>query len=322
MVKTLLIIVFALGLLPVTVTGERAVAGRRISRIFKRLNREARWRQVGAIPLRFNAHHPQGMVRIGEDLYLSAVEVTRQTRPLPPSDSGRLYDRDEGAGRGHLIRFNLHGEQLFDLELGEGSIYHPGGIDFDGRHLWVPVAEYRPESRSIIYRIDPFTPDRPTVKEVVRLDDHIGGIVHWTEERTLFGISWGSRRFHLLRPGTTLRRTLLNPSFYIDYQDCHYLGQGEVICGGVRPYRRESDGTKLSLGGLDLLDLRRGAPIHQLPVEHWTDAGRPLTQNPFWLEPLPAPAEGLRAFFLPEDGQSTLLIYEINAERLNPRSLD
>ena len=32
-------------------------------------------------------------------------------------------------------------------------MYHPGGIDYDGRHIWVPVAEYRPNSRSIIYRV-------------------------------------------------------------------------------------------------------------------------------------------------------------------------
>jgi len=68
---------------------------------------------------------------------------------------------------------------------------------------------------------------------------------------------------------------------------------------------------KLSLGGLELLDLRTGRAVHQLPVEQWTETGRPMTQNPFWIEPLPAPAEGLRAYFLPEDGQSTLYIYEI-----------
>ena len=43
---------------------------------------------------------------------------------------------------------------MSDLKLGEGTIYHPGGIDFDGKFIWVPVAEYRPNSRSIIYRAD------------------------------------------------------------------------------------------------------------------------------------------------------------------------
>jgi hypothetical protein len=314
MPATLLVILIILWMLPSSPAAERELAGERVSHIFKRLTRQARWRRVDAVPLRFNAHHPQGMVRIGHDLYVSSVEVTRQTRPLPTTSPRGRYDRDEGAGVGHLFRFNLQGELISDLKIGEGPIYHPGGIDFDGRHLWVAVAEYRPDSRSIVYRIDPHHPERPIVREIARVDDHLGGIAHWIEARTLFGISWGSRRFLQLSPGSSAWQTRPNRSFYIDYQDCHYLGRGEAICGGLRQYRRDNDGTRLSLGGIELLNLRTGLPIHQLPVEFWTDTGRPLTQNPFWLEPLPAPAEGLRAFFLPEDGQSTLLVYEITVE--------
>ncbi len=307
---TLLAIILSMGMLLPPAPRAGVAPGRRVSQTFQRLNRAAQWKRTGTIPLRFHAHHPQGMVRIGADFYLSAVEVPRATSP-PPSTSPRgRYDRDEGAGIGHLFRFSPEGQLISDLPIGEGSIYHPGGIDFDGRYLWVPVAEYRPDSRSIIYRIDPAKPT-PTIREMRRLDDHLGGIVHWTEARTLFGLSWGARRFYLLPLDSPRRQMQPNPSFYIDYQDCHYLGGGEAICGGLRQYRRESDGMKLSLGGLELLDLRTGRAVHQLPVEQWTETGRPMTQNPFWIEPLPAPAEGLRAYFLPEDGQSTLYIYEI-----------
>lgn len=315
---TVLIILLTIGMLNPSKPGDGMASGRRISQNFQRLDRAAGWLLTKSIPLRFDAHHPQGMVRIGNYFYLSTVEVTRETRPLPTTSPRGRSDRDEGAGRGHVIRFNSAGEMISDLLIGEGSIYHPGGIDFDGRYLWVAVAEYRPDSRSIIYRIDPAKADQPEVREIRRVDDHLGGVVHWTEARTLFGISWGSRRFHLLPLDSPRHQTRQNPSFYIDYQDCHYLGRDEVICGGLRQYRRESDGTKLSLGGLDLLDLRTGRPIHQLPVEQWTETGRPLTQNPFWLEPLPAPAEGLRAFFLPEDGQSTLYVYEIRPTKPHP----
>ena len=60
-------------------------------------------------------------------------------------------------GAGHLFRFDEKGDLLADVPLGEGAIYHPGGIDYDGRHIWVPVAEYRPNSNPIIYRVDPTT---------------------------------------------------------------------------------------------------------------------------------------------------------------------
>ena len=87
----------------------------------------------------------------------------------------------------------LEGKLVADLKLGDGAIYHPGGIDYDGKDIWVPVAEYRPNSRSIIYRVDPATM-KPT--EMFRFADHIGGIVRNTDDNTLHGVSWGSRRFY------------------------------------------------------------------------------------------------------------------------------
>ncbi len=79
---------------------------------------------------------------------MSSVEVRVPTRRFPEPREG--YDRDAGAGVGHLFKMDLAGHLLADLTLGEGTIYHPGGIDYDGKDIWVPVAEYRPNSRSII----------------------------------------------------------------------------------------------------------------------------------------------------------------------------
>ena len=72
-------------------------------------------------------------------------------------------------------------------------MYHPGGIDYDGKHIWVSVAEYRPNSRTVVYRVDP---ESMKATEVFRFPDHIGGILHNTDDKTLHGVSWGSRRFY------------------------------------------------------------------------------------------------------------------------------
>ena len=103
------------------------------------------------------------------------------------------YDRDTGEGVGHLIKFDGKGNVITDLTLGEGSVYHPGGIDYDGKSIWVPTAEYRPNSRAILYRVDP---DTMKATEVLRYGDHIGGLIYNTESKTLHGVSWGSRRFY------------------------------------------------------------------------------------------------------------------------------
>lgn len=224
------------------------------------------------------------------------------------------YDRDAGEGVGHLFKIDMSGRLLADLTVGEGTIYHPGGIDYDGTHIWVAVAEYRPDSRSIVYRVDPKT---MSASEVFRVADHIGAIVHNTDDHTLHGASWGSRRFYrwtLGRDGKVSdaaapleRLRTLNPSHYVDYQDCKYVGQRRMLCTGVTEFRSTPGATPFRLGGLDLVDLRDGRPIHQVPIPLWTASGLDMTHNPSWIE---ATATGLRAYFMPEDDSSTLYVFE------------
>ncbi|GAB3165823.1 DUF6454 family protein [Telluribacter humicola] len=268
-------------------------------RKFRALRDTSTWRQVAQVPLRFPVHHPQGMVRVGDDFILSSVEV---------------LDRSAGKGVGHLFKFDATGKLLADVKLGEGPKYHPGGIDYDGQHIWVPVAEYRPNSSSVVYKVHP---ESLKVVEVFRFDDHLGGIVHNTDAHSLHGISWGSRNYYdwkLNAQGQVLAANqspdqlrVPNPSYYIDYQDCHYAGSHLMLCGGLKSYRQGNN--LFRLGGLDLVDLTTHQPVHQVPVPLWAHSGRPMTQNPFWLENT---AEGLRAYFVPDDGEvATLYVYEV-----------
>jgi Family of unknown function (DUF6454) len=280
------------------------------------LTRDSRWTLAETIPITFVTHHPQGMVRIGDTLVVSSVEITRRTTRYPQPVDG--YDRDTGAGAGHLFTIDLssrnRGGLIADLRLGEGAIYHPGGIDFDGRHLWVPVAEYRPDSAAIVYRIDPKT---MTPEPMLRFADHIGAVVRNTDDDTLHGVSWGSRRFYrwtLDKDGRVTNRDVapaalrtLNPSHYVDYQDCKYAGRRMMLCGGVSELRPPG-APAFRLGGLDLIDLTDGRPRHQVPVPLWTAGGLGMTHNPVWIEPT---ARGLRAYFMPEDDTSTVYVYEV-----------
>lgn len=263
------------------------------------LTRDSPWKLVGSVTLSFRTHHPQGLVKTRDGFIVSSVEV---------------HDRDAGKGVGHLFRITSAGDLVADLKLGEGAIYHPGGIDFDGTSVWVPVAEYRPNSRSIVYRVDPVT---MKATEVLRFADHIGAIVHNTDDHTLHGVSWGSRRFYrwtLDGEGrvtnanvTPERLRTLNSSHYVDYQDCKYVGGRRMLCTGVTEMRRAPGEAPFRLGGIDLIDLSDGRPVHQVPVLLWTSSGIDMTHNPVWLEPI---ATGVRGYFMPEDDESRLYIYE------------
>jgi hypothetical protein len=280
------------------------------------LTRESKWTEIARIPMTFATHHPQGMARIGDTLFVSSVEIrVPTTRYATPRDG---HDRDTGHGVGHLFKVDLRpgraGRLLGSATLGEGAIYHPGGIDFDGTRIWVPVAEYRPDSRTIVYTVDPLT---LKATEVLRVADHIGGLVHDTDARALHGVSWGSRRFYRWSPTSAgavetaaARAPLvrLNPSHYVDYQDCQYAGLGAMLCGGVAELSAGPGAAPFRLGGLDLVDLGDGRPLHQVPVPLRTPTGQPMTRNPMWVDLV----DGVvRASFMPDDDASVLYVYEV-----------
>lgn len=271
------------------------------------LTRTTAWTPVAAIKLPFRTFHPQGMVRIGDHFFLSAVEIRTLPKKLPAPIGGQTHDA--GAGIGHLFKFAPDGRLIADLRLGEGTIYHPGGIDHDGTSIWVPVAEYRPDSRSIVYRVDP---DTMTATKVLTVADHIGALVHDGDGRMLVGLSWGSRRRHAWPIGADgaigpPAPPVANPSGYIDYQDCHDAGGRRMLCGGVAGYRPRPEGPAFQLGGLDLVDLTGGHASWQVPVPLWSPSGRAMTQNPFWMA---ATATGLRAWFVPDDDASTMFVFD------------
>lgn len=293
---------------------EEEVVEPSISELFKQLNRSSRWMAQSAEPLLFATWHTQGMTKLNGVWFLSTVEIQERTTPLPAEER---YDRTAGKGAGHLIAFNEDGEKLWQTELGEGDLYHPGGIDRDERYIWVPVAEYRPDSHSIIYRVDPASMD---VEELFRFPDHIGAVIRDSEQNRLIGYSWGSRRIYvwdldekgkLLGPEAAEKpEPLANPQHYIDYQDCQFVGGGKALCSGLANYVGPQ-GIRYPLGGIHLIELETFRPLWQIPVEQFTEGNPPrvMTQNPFFAE---IGEWGLRFHFIPEDDQSFHYIFRVS----------
>jgi hypothetical protein len=284
----------------------------------KSLTKSSSWELVKSTPLQFPSHHPQGLVKVDDHFFMSSVETTEA--PIRISDPLASFERTPGAGTGHLFKFAQDGSLLHDLILGEGTMYHPGGIDFDGEFIWVSVAEYRPNSQSIIYKIDPET---MRAIEVFRFSDHLGGILKDPESDTLYGISWGSRKFYqwainrdedgsieTQQQEYIADSAVMQPNrlHYIDYQDCQWLAPHNILCGGVNTY--SNDGLdRFKLGGIELLELPSFRVIMQLPVTKMTDAGVVLTQNPFYFETNTAREYFMH--FVPEDNSSTLFSYRV-----------
>ncbi len=182
------------------------------TRLFRLMGKNTIWTHVSTVDMPWQTFHTQGLVKIGETFYVSAVEVIESTvRNGTVTDA--LYDfsidRSAGAGRGWLFKFDAAGRLLGQIELTDGTKYHPGGIDYDGEHIWVAVAEYRPNSKSNIYRVHPET---LAFELVFAENDHIGGIVHNVHRGTpLHGVSWvrAACMRGTLREGSTSRESCL-----------------------------------------------------------------------------------------------------------------
>jgi len=300
------------GVLPATASAEGraeekadlSVEPSLLSQKLRKVTRATAWKLVEQIKVGFKTFHCQGMVKIGNDFWVSSVEIADYT--------GGTFDRSKG--KGHLFRIDASGKLLSDTAIGEGAIYHPSGIDYDGKHIWIAAAEYRPDSQAIIYTFDPAA---MKLQEIFRWQDHIGGILRNPLTNTLHGISWGSRRFYQWQldkdgrvqvPGGNHRDSAhLNGSFYIDYQDNQWLGGKEILYTGLSVYKKP-DGSRMAIGGFEMLDLDTQLPVHQVPLELWSPVGgAPITQNPSFFE---LAGDKVRAYFMPDDNESTIFIYE------------
>jgi hypothetical protein len=250
-----------------------------LARDFAAVDRNTAWTQVDKLRLTFPTYHTEGLAITPNHLFLSAVQIIEPTQKYPTPVGG--YDRTAGKGIGHLFVMDRQGHLQKDITLGEGDMYHPGGISYDGTNVWVPVAQYRPNSSAIIYRVDA---DSLAVHKQFQVDDHIGGIVRDETTGHLVGNNWGSRRFYEWTADGKQIRSWDNSSFFTDYQDCQYVASAKMICGGVTNLPQTpsagGDDATYELGGISMIDLRTHNVLREVPFQKWSAAGHVMTRNP------------------------------------------
>lgn len=247
---------------------------------FGAVTRSTTWQLTSKLKLAFPTYHTEGIAFSDKHIFLSAVQILEPTVKYPTPQGG--YDRTPGKGIGHLFVMDLAGHLQKDITLGEGDMYHPGGIDFDGQNVWVPVAQYRPNSSAIIYRVDASS---LAVHKQFEVADHFGGIVMDQQTGHLVGNTWGSRRFAEWNLQGKQLKTWDNPNFFIDYQDCQYVPTSKMLCAGVTnlpqtPSAGGSAGT-YELGGIAMIDLTTEQVTREIPFQQWSTAGHVATRNPF-----------------------------------------
>ena len=260
------------------------------------------WELVDTLELRFETDHPQGLLRVGyrgDRWFLSSVRFQRTDAGKPDPST---------VGRGFLIEFERDGDVLEEkgrLELGEGLVYHPGGMASEGTVIYVPVSEYRPDSSCHIYKVD--VEKFEVLGEPVQFPDHIGALSIDPERRRIFGMSWASRRIYIWDYEWNLLHMNLNPIENVAYQDIDFRGGNTLACAGVWTF--DLGGQQVEIGGLDLIDATTWLPHHRIMVTTRTHTGRLLVNNAF-SHKLVYP--DLFLGFVPDDDEgSQLQIYRV-----------
>lgn len=247
-----------------------------LARALLALPEATRWTVVQRVPLAFDAHHPQGLVKHGERFYLTSVEK-------------KLF-----RGRGWIHEFSADGREVRRRQIASGKQYHPGGLDFDGTALWTAVAEYRPRSSARVVRIDLATLEPQTAFTVT---DHLGALVRLADCDTFVGASWGAEWLYTLDAKGAVLARRANPSRWIELQDCKYL-DGQVMLGAG------FDGDR---AGVELFRLDTNTLAKRLPIGVKSDRGSPMTRNPLAAELVDG---RVRLYCVPDDGRSVLYVLE------------
>jgi len=227
----------------------------RIEKIMQSDSLQLEWAKA----LDFQTYHVQGLEVVANYFFVTSV--------------------DKKTKRGWLLRIDRKSMQLdSSLELTDGARFHPGGMQYDGHQLWIPLAEYRRKSSTKILCVDPIT---LRVTPIFNVNDHIGAIATDFGNR-LFGANWNAEEFYVWDyAGKKLQ--VVNTPTHFAYQDIKFK-DGFLFCNGYR-----ADTAAVDLITTDGWELKKRVI---LPSNGWT--GNMSREG--------MAVEDGKFYFLPDDG--------------------
>jgi hypothetical protein len=220
------------------------------------------------IGLKGKTYHVQGIEADADRLWVTSVDKSTQSA--------------------WLQEFSLpEGELIREVKVQDGARYHPGGMSGAGDSLWIPVAEYKANSASVIQKRSKRT---LAVEKQFAVQDHIGCVaVHGD---TVIGGNWDSRDLYFWNTDGKLLRKVPNPT-QTRFQDMKAAGEMLVGSGGL-----PGGG-----GAIEWIDLAALKPVKRITVGK-TDRGASFTREGMLIR-------GDELMLLPEDDPSRLFVFRL-----------
>jgi hypothetical protein len=266
---------------------------------WKRTTRSGRGRKLvrltkvlAAITVLASCLYAQSSQSLDELTLLRVIELKGKTHHVQgiEADADRLWvtSVDKITHSGWLQEFSLpDGELIRETQIQDGARYHPGGISGAGESLWIPVAEYKANSTSVIQKRSKRT---LAIEKQFTVQDHIGCIA--VSGETVIGGNWDSRDLYFWNTVGKLLRKIPNPT-QTSFQDMKAVGETLVGSGG-------SPGGP---GEIEWIDLPTLKPVKRITAGK-TDRGDSFTREGMLIR-------GDELMLLPEDGSSRLFVFRL-----------
>lgn len=238
------------------------------------------------------AQSPQSPQLLDEFPLLRVIELKGKTYHVQgiEADVDRLWvtSVDKSTQSAYLQEFSLpDGALIREVKIQDDARYHPGGISGSGDSLWIPVAEYKANSTSVIQKRSKRT---LAIEKQFATQDHIGCVAVHGE--TVIGGNWDSRDLYFWNTDGKLLRKVPNPT-QTSFQDMKAVG--EMLVG--------SGGSPGGGGVIEWIDLPTLKPVKRITAGK-TDRGDSFTREGMLIQ-------GDDLMLLPEDDSSRLFVFRL-----------
>lgn len=207
------------------------------------------------------------------------------------------------------------------------ALDHPGGMQSDGKRLWIPIAESKPKSHSRIcaFSLSSMVASLPLQPEFIfPVNDHIGAVAVAPDRDQLLGANWDTESVYIWDLQGHLKRTLTgsalgmrslglvagpNGGSGVAVQDWKAIGDRLFASGLGRALGAEAMASRSRwLSFTNFLEAEFHVWAVRLPLQGMMELGREAMA-----------VAGDRVYFLPEDlGASNRLFRVLLVDLLKP----
>jgi hypothetical protein len=179
--------------------------------------------------------HTQGLEVIDRDYYITARrEDVRPKRAL--------------LLRTHVTATNWQVWDITPRDQSDSTLDHPGGMQSVGGRLWIPVAESKPKSHSLIrvFALPAIAPSQPLKSEFdFPVNDHIGAVAVSSSQNVILGANWDTESVYVWDMQGHLKLTLTGSALAL-----RGLGAGHAADRGIAVQDWKVMGVRLFASGL------------------------------------------------------------------------